>query len=139
MRDESLSPRRTKRMNTRLLFNVSAIAEIFTGLALLLAPQFVSEMLLGSGLDPTGAAVARVLGIGLVSVGVAAWESQEQTLRLAPRAGLCIYNIGAAVLFTMFGTVGDMNGMLLWPAAVLHAVIGAMMLLVVMKRQNARR
>ena len=119
-------------MNTRLLFRASAIVEVLTGLALLAAPLFVIGLLLGDGLGPTGVGVARVLGIGLLSVGVAGWESQGQDIRLAPRAGLCIYNVGAAMVFVTLGTYGGMNGILLWPAAVLHALFGAMMLRVIL-------
>jgi len=115
-------------MNTRLLFNASAIVEISTGLALLVAPLFVIGLLLGDGLGPIGVAVARVLGIGLLSVGVAAWESPGQDVRLAPRTGLCIYNVGAAIAFVILGTTGDMAGVLLWPVAALHALFGAMLL-----------
>ena len=119
-------------MNERLLFNVSAIIEVSTGLALLATPLFAIGLLLGDGLGPTGVAVARVLGVALLSVGVAGWESQEQDILLAPRAGLCIYNVGAAIVFVILGTTGGMNGILLWPAAVLHALIGAMMLWVIL-------
>ena len=119
-------------MNTRLLFQVSAIAEVLTGLAFLVAPESVIGLLLGAGVNPIGVAVARVLGIGLVSVGVAAWESQGQDIRLAPRAGLCIYNVGIAALLVILGTAGGMNGPLLWPVAGLHASIGAMMLRVIL-------
>ncbi len=119
-------------MNTRLLFKASAIAEGLTGLALLVAPEFVIGLLLGDGLGPTGVAVARVLGIGLVSVGVSGWELQGQDIRLAPRAGLCTYNVGAAIVFVILGTSGGMNGILLWPAAILHGLIGAMMLWVIL-------
>lgn len=119
-------------MNTRLLFKASAIAEVLTGLALLVAPVLVIGLLLGDGLGPTGVAVARVLGIGLLSVGVAGWESQGQDRRLAPRAGLCTYNVGAAIVFVILGMYGGMNGILLWPAAVLQASIGALMLWVIL-------
>ena len=119
-------------MNTRLLFNASAIVEVLTGLALLVAPLYVIGLLLGDGLGPIGIAVARVLGVGLLSLGVAGWESPGQDSRLAPRTGLCIYNVGAALVFVTLGTYGGMNGILLWPAAVLHALIGAMMLWVIL-------
>ena len=119
-------------MNSRQLFNVSAVIEVLTGIALLFAPAFVIGLLLGDGLGPTGIAVARVLGIGLLSVGVAGWESPRLDTRLAPRAGLCIYNVGAAIVFVILGTTGGMNGILLWPAAALHALIGAMMLWVIL-------
>ena len=118
-------------MNERLLFKASAIVEILTGLAFLAAPILFVGLLLGSGLGPTGVAVARVLGIGLLSLGVAGWESPGQDIRLAPRAGLCIYNVGAAVVLVIFGTYGGMSGILLWPAIVLHALIGVMMLRVI--------
>ena len=119
-------------MKTRLLFKASAIVEIVTGLALLVAPTSVVGLLVGDGVSPIGVAVARVLGIGLLSLGVAGWESPGQDTRLAPRAGLCIYNVGAAIMFVILGAYGGMNGILLWPAAVLHAVIGASMLWVIL-------
>ncbi len=121
-------------MNARLLFNGSAITEVLTGFALLVAPLFVIGVLLGDGLGPTGVAVTRVLGIGLLAVGVAGWGLQGQDIRLAPRAGLCIYNLGAAILFAILGTYGGMKGILLWPAATLHALIGVMMLWVILAR-----
>ena len=119
-------------MKTRLLFKASAIVEVVTGLALLVAPTLVVGLLVGDGVSPIGVAVARVLGIGLLSLGVAGWESPGQDTRLAPRAGLCLYNVGAAIMFVILGTYGGMNGILLWPAAVLHAVIGALMLWVIL-------
>ncbi len=118
-------------MNNRLLFNASAIVEVLTGLAMLAAPLFVIGLLLGDGLGPIGVAVARVLGIGLLSVGVAGWESPGQDSRLAPRAGLCIYNVGAAIVFVILGTTGGMNAPLLWPVVGLHGLIGALMLWVI--------
>ena len=119
-------------MNERLLFKASAIVEVSAGLAFLAAPILVVGLLLGGELGPTGVAVARVLGIGLFSLGVAGWESPGQDTRLAPRAGLCVYNVGAAVVLVLLGTYGGMNGILLWPTVVLHALIGAMMLWVLL-------
>ena len=119
-------------MNTIVIFKTSAIVEILTGLVLLAAPLFVIGLLLGEGLGSTGVAVARVLGIGLLSVGVAGWESHGQDLRFAPRAGLCVYNVGAAIVLVIVGTRGGMNGLLLWPTVVLHALIGTMMLWVIL-------
>ncbi len=119
-------------MSTRLLFNVSATAEVLVGVALIFAPTYVIGWLLGDGLSPTGAAVSRVLGIGLFSLGISAWETARQKTHLAPRAGLCIYNVGAAIVLVILGTTGGMNGILLWPAAVLHALMGAAMLRVIL-------
>ena len=118
-------------MNTRLLFNIAAAIEVPTGLALLVAPMFVIGLMLGDGLGPSGVAVARVLGVGLLSLGVAGWESQGQDIRLASRTGLCIYNVGIAALLAVLGTAGSMSAPLLWPVAVLHGLIGALMLWVI--------
>ena len=121
-------------MNDRLLFKASAIIEVMIGLALLAAPLFVIGLLLGDGLGPIGIAVALVLGIGLLSVGVAGWELKGQEIRLAPRAGLCIYNLGAAIVLVVCATHGGMDAPLLWPAAILHGVMGALMVWVVIAR-----
>ena len=42
-------------------FRASAIAEVLTGLAFLVAPTLVVGLLLGEGVSPIGVAVARVL------------------------------------------------------------------------------
>ena len=127
-------------MNTRLLFKTSAIVEILTGLALLVAPLFVIGLLLGEGVSPGGVAVsvACLLGVALLSVGVAGWEAQGQDIQVTTRAGLCIYNVGAAVVLGILGASGDMSGMLLWPTVVLHALFGAVMLpLILAQSQKA--
>jgi hypothetical protein len=124
-------------MNSRLLFNASAIVEVVVGVALLAAPGSVIGLLLGDGLRQTGAAVSQMLGIGLLSVGISAWETVEQIGRSAPRIGICTYNLGAAVLLSLLGTLGGLNGILLWPAAVLHASFGAAMLWMILARSVA--
>ena len=126
-------------MKTRLLFQASAILEALTGLALLAASERVIGSLLGDGLSSTGVAVARVLGIGLISLGVAAWESPGQDARFAQRAGLCTYNVGAAVVLAILGAYGGMNGIGLWPAAVLHGLVGAIMLWIIVKENIVPR
>ncbi len=70
---------------------------------------------------------------GLLSVGVAAWESPGQDTRLAPRAGLCVYNVGVAALLAILGTSGGMDGLFLWPVALLHGLIGLAMLWTISK------
>lgn len=114
-------------MNARLLFNTSAFVEILTGLALLIAPDLVVRLLLGDGLGQAGAAVARILGVGLLSVGVAVREVPQQEIRVAARSAICIFNVGAAALLLIFGLIGELGGPLLWPTAVFHGLIGAAM------------
>ena len=118
-------------MNARVLFNASAIIEILTGFALLFVPVLVIGLLLGEGLSSIGVAVARVLGVGLLSVGIAGFEATGQASRLTTRAGLCIYNVGAAVVFAIFGALNVSSGILLWPVVVIHGLIGAVMLRII--------
>ncbi len=115
-------------MNARLLFNASAFVEILIGLALLFAPALVIGLLLGDGLSSAGVTVARMLGVGLLAVGVAAWEAPQQAVHFAPRAGLCIYNLGATVVLGIVGTLSGPGGILLWPVVIVHGLIGAAML-----------
>ena len=87
-------------MNSQLVFKASAVIEVLTGIGLLTAPVFVTEMLIGGDLSITGIAVTRILGVTLISLGVAAWEPPEYDHHQSSRAGLCIYNIGIAIGFS---------------------------------------
>ena len=126
-------------MNTRLLFNASAVIELLTGIVMLVAPGLIIGLLLGDGVSPIGIAVARILGIGLLSVGVAGWESSKKDIRIAPRTGLCVYNVGTGIVLTALATYGGINGIILWPVAGLHALIGAAMLWVIMTTLGDKR
>jgi len=119
-------------MSARFLFNVSAAIEVLLGIALLIVPAYVVGLLLGDGLNQAGTSVARVLGIGLLSLGISAWETAHQETHQAPRAGICTYNLGVAALLSVLGTLGESDGILLWPAVGLHGVIGATMLSVML-------
>ncbi len=119
-------------MNARLLFNVSAAAEALVGIALLIAPADVIRLLLGGGTSRTGSSVGRLLGIGLISLGVSVFEMARQEPHHTTRAGICTYNLGAGVLLSILGALGASHGILLWPAAALHGLIGATMLWVML-------
>ncbi len=123
-------------MNNRLLFNAAALGEILAGIALLVALAYVIGLLLGDGLSQTGAGVSRVLGIGLFSLGIAAWETGRQEPPHAPRVGICTYNLGVAALLAILGTLGKSNGVLLWPAVGLHGLIGATTFWVIVARSR---
>ena len=120
-------------MTTRLPFNASAVVEVLTGIALLIAPAFVIGLLLGNGLNQPGTVVARVLGIGLLSLGISAWENAGQK-KPAAKIGICTYNIGVAILLAVCGTIGETSGVLLWPTVGLYGLMGGMMLWVILGR-----
>src|SRR6185369_900867 len=58
-------------MKSALTF--AAIGEASTGLALLIVPSFVGQLLLGEQLTGVAVPVARVAGIALIALGIACW------------------------------------------------------------------
>ena len=71
--------------------------------------------------------LAHLAGIALLALGIACLPSMGESHRNAV-LGLFAYNAGAAILFTWVGVATKLGGLLLWPAAVLHGVIGAALL-----------
>jgi len=123
-------------MDTRLLFNTSAAIEFLTGVTFLVAPMLLLGFLLSDGESQVGTVVARVLGVGLLSLGIACWESLRQNARLTTRIGLCTYNIGVAIVLTVVGASDTIGGPILWPVMAIHAIIGTMMLWAIRATRN---
>ena len=61
----------------KLLLIAMALAEGGTGVALLIAPSFIVELLLGVGLlSPQSLVLGRITGAALISIGMACWRAQ---------------------------------------------------------------
>src|SRR5512139_2333905 len=99
---------------------LAAVAEVTTGLALLVVPVLVGRLLLGAELTGVSIPVARVAGIALIALGVACWPG-------TPLAGMLTYSAAVTLYLAYLGFAGGMNGILLWPAVVLHAVLTALL------------
>jgi len=106
-------------MNMLLAF--AALAEAATGVALIVVPSPVGRVLLGTELSGAALPVARVAGIALFSLGLACWPAQGPTR--AALCGMTTYSLLATVYLVYLGTRGDSVGVLLWPAAGLHALL----------------
>jgi hypothetical protein len=121
----------TRWMKTKTLLTAIAIAELATGIGLLLAPSSVVELLLGDPLSPdpmspgVAIGVARVAGVALIAIGIICWLEKASTRSGSPTAlliGMLTYNGAvAAVLIHSFVVYGT-NGIGLWPAVILHLV-----------------
>ena len=98
----------------------AAIAEAATGLALLLAPSLVGQWLLGAELTGIAVTVARVAGIALVALAVACWPGLPLLAMLGYGAAITLY-------LATLGFTGAANGVLPWPAVVLHLVLTALL------------
>jgi hypothetical protein len=99
-------------MNKVLIF--AAVAEAATGLALLVVPSLVGQLLLGAELTGIAVTVARVAGIALIALGIACWPG-------SPLVGMLTYSAAVTVFLAFAGITG--GGILLWPAVVLHALL----------------
>ncbi len=97
---------------------LAAFGEAVTGLALLIAPSPVGQLLLGVELTGIAVTVARVAGIALIGLGVACWPGPSQL-------GMLIYSAGAALFLAWVGLSGGSGGALLWPAVVVHLILTA--------------
>ena len=100
------------------VLSLAAVAEAATGLALLIVPSLVGRVLLGEALTGVAIPVARVAGIALIALGVACWPGP-------PRVGMVIYSAAVTLYLAYLGVAGNVTGILLWPAVVLHAILTA--------------
>lgn len=107
-------------MKSALTF--AAIGEVATGLALLIVPSFVGQLLLGEQLTGVAVPVARVAGIALIALGIACWPGWP------PRAGMLIYSGAVALYLAYLGFAGGLNGVLLWPAVIFHLMLTALLM-----------
>jgi len=113
-------------MSTRALTKASAAIELGTAGALIVVPDIVAHLLLGSELSGGGIAVARVAGLALLALGLACWPGGEEAARQAARA-LFVYNLLAGIYLGYLRVGGGFVGYLLWPACVLHIVLGLLL------------
>ena len=98
----------------------AAVAEAATGLALLIAPSLVGQLLLGEQLTGIAIPVARVAGIALVALGIACWPGPALV-------GMLIYSALVTLYLAYVGFAGDLAGVLLWPAVVLHLLLSILL------------
>jgi hypothetical protein len=100
---------------------LAAVGEIATGLALLVVPSLVGQLLLGEQLAGVAIPVARVAGIALIGLGIACWPG-------TPLMGMLIYSAAVALYLAFVGFAGGAGGLLLWPAVALHVALTALLI-----------
>jgi hypothetical protein len=94
----------------------AAIGEAATGLALLIAPSLVAQLLLGEQLSGDAIPVVRVAGIAVIALAIACWPGP-------PLVGMLIYSALITLYFAYLFFVAGLTGPLLWPAAALHVAL----------------
>jgi hypothetical protein len=101
-------------MKNVLIF--AAIGEAGTGLALLIVPSLVGQLLFGEQLTGVAIPVARVTGIALIALGVACWPGP-------PLVGMLTCSTSVTLYLAYLGFAGGVTGVFLWPAVVLHVIL----------------
>jgi len=90
------------------------------GLALLIVPSLVGQLLFGTELTGIAPIVARVTGIALLALGIACWPS-------TPLVGMLTYSAAVTLYLAYLGLAGGFSGILLWPAIVVHVILTALL------------
>jgi hypothetical protein len=98
----------------------AAVAEAATGLALLIVPSLVGQLLSGEELTGIAVPVARVAGIALIGLGIACWPGP-------PLVGMLTYSAVVAIYLAYLGFAAGLTGVLLWPAVALHFVLSILL------------
>jgi hypothetical protein len=98
----------------------AAVGEAATGLALLIVPSLVGQLLLGEELGGVAVPLARVAGIALIGLGIACWPGP-------PLVGMLTYSTGVVLYLAYLGFAAGLTGALLWPAVALHVVLSILL------------
>lgn len=107
---------------------VTGVFEVVIGLGLAAMPDRGAELLAGATAfdDPPAILLARVGGLALIAIGIAAFLARRDGGSVALRgllAGLLFYNVTAALLLAYGAITLATPGPMLWPAAIAHVVL----------------
>jgi hypothetical protein len=121
---------------------LTAIIEAATGLALIAVPAIVVRLLLGAEISGASIPLGRVAGAALLALGVACWLARDDTQSRATRGlvvAMPMYNLVATAVLAFAGIGLGLHSVVLWPAVVLHAAMGAWCITVLLRTQAAAR
>lgn len=102
------------------LLPIAALCEAGTGLALLIVPSLVGQLLLGESLSGVAVPVARITGLALIGLAIACWPGP-------PLVGMLIYSASVMLALAYFGGTGGFAGPFLWPAVGCHLILTALL------------
>ncbi len=105
-------------MHNKLLIFAS-LGEVLTGLALIVAPSFVGQLLFAEHLAGMATVAARVAGIALIGLGISLWPGPAVL-------GMLTYSALVAFYLAYVGLSGP-TGAFLWPVVILHAILAVLL------------
>ncbi len=108
------------------LFTATAVIELGTGLALLIAPVVTARLLLGAEISGAAIAIARVTAAALLGLGVACWFARVDVQSRSARGlltAVLVYDLGAVLILGAAGIQLPTAGINLWLAVALHTAM----------------
>lgn len=116
-------------MTLKRILGIAAVVEAATGLALIVDPKLVVELLLGVYAPWTSLSIGRVAGVALLALGISCWpEGGPARTSGAAWRGMLTYNLLVAAYLAYLSAIGGIGGVMLWPAVALHALMAAALL-----------
>ncbi len=95
---------------------LTAVCEACTGVALLIVPSHVGQLLFDEQFAGVTIPVARMMGIALIALALACWPGP-------PIIGVLTYGALATLYLAYLGFEDGLVGVLLWPAVALHMLL----------------
>jgi hypothetical protein len=109
------------------LLKLTAIIEAATGLGLIAVSAVIVRLLLGAEISGASIPLGRVTGVALLALGVACWFASYDVQNRGARglvSAMVLYNLGVVLILGTAGLQSPPAGIVLWPAVILHAVMG---------------
>lgn len=107
----------------RSLLGVAAAIEAVTGLVMILFPHALIRLLLGADATGLNIVIGRVAGIALLSLGLGCWMGRQEEYGGWALFAMLTYNLLVTIYLAFVGLSTEFVGVLLWPAAALHAAL----------------
>jgi hypothetical protein len=107
---------------------LASVVEMATGALLILAPEMVVQLLLGTHLSAEGIPLARVAGIALLGLGLACWPPSQGAAGVGAFRGMLVYNTLVSLYLLLIEVRHHVGGLLLWPAVIFHALVALLLI-----------
>ncbi len=120
-------------MTNKVLLAVASTLETVTGLALIIAPSLV-RFLVGTDISGATLVIVRMVGFGLLALGVACWPRGEAIV--PPFRAMLIYNLLVTVYLGYLRFGSGSVGKLLLPALAVHAVLAILFIAGLVQASN---
>ena len=130
-----------RRTAQKKLLAIAAAVECLAGVAIILAPGSAIALLLGVEATRAAMMIGRLLGVALLSLGIACLGAATDTggsARTGTLRAITLYNAGVGLALIMFAATGMTAGLLAWIAGILHLGLAAAFAVSLRHSGNAR-